>query len=113
MPRARRYALGLSALAAAAAALPAAACEPPDDGGAGYRRLVARVKYLPEVEAWERTQAQSRAVVQYVLHLDSPQRLDGRCHWIVEVRSGERVWQRFLVSAEGSPPLEIAPPLSR
>jgi hypothetical protein len=110
MPRRRRIALGLSALAAAAAALPVAACEVPEEGAAPYRRLVARVKYLPETEAWAQAMSRDKTVVQYVLHLDSPRRIRGRCYWIVDVRAGERPWKRFLVPGSGGPPLELAPP---
>lgn len=109
MPRPRRIPLGLSALAAAAAALPAAACEVPEEGTAPYRRLVARVKYLPETEAWAARMSRQGAVVQYVLHLDAPRRIEGRCYWVVEVRAGERLWKRFLVPGEGGTPLELAP----
>jgi hypothetical protein len=107
MPRRRRIAFGLSALAAAAAALPAAACEVPEEGAAPYRRLVARVKYLPETEAWAESMSREKRVVQYVLHLDAPRRVGGRCHWIVEVRAADRLWKRFLVAETGGPPIVL------
>ncbi len=107
MPSARRKAFGLTALALALGAAPAAlACELPDEGSAPYRRLVGRVKYLPDVEAWVQQKTRERATVQFVLHLDAPQRRDGRCHWVIEVRAADRPWKRFLVPADDGAPVE-------
>lgn len=100
MPGRRRVAAGLILLLAATAA--AVACDlPADEGSAPMRRLVARVKYLPETEAWAERMAQARAAVHYILLVDEPHRLAGRCHWPVEIRAEDRLWKRFLVSAEG------------
>lgn len=100
MPRRRSLAAGLILLLAAPAA--ALACDlPADEGSAPMRRLVARVKYLPETESWAGRMALARAAVHYVLLLDEPRRVAGRCHWPVEVRAEDRLWRRFLVSAEG------------
>lgn len=107
MPDRRRLAAGLSLLLAAPAAV--FACDlPADEGAAPMRRLVARVKYLPETEAWAERMAQARAAVHYVLLVDQPHRLAGRCHWPVEVRAEDRLWKRFLVSAEGG--VVVEPP---
>jgi len=108
MPRRRRIALGLSALAAAAAP-PAAACDVPEEGAAPYRRLVARVKYLPETEAWAEGMSRENKRVQYVLHLGAPRHIGGRCYWLVEVRAGDWTWKRFLVPGAGGPLIELAP----
>lgn len=105
MPGRRRVAAGLILLLAAPAA--AFACElPAEEGSAPMRRLVARVKYLPETEAWAERMAQARASVHYVLLVDEPHRVAGRCHWPVEVRAEDRLWRRYLVSAEGGIVLE-------
>lgn len=99
MPGRRRLAAGLSLLLAAPAA--AIACDlPADEGAAPMRRLVARVKYLPETEAWAERMAQARAAVHYVLLVDAPRRVNGRCYWPVEIRTGDRLWRRFLVPGE-------------
>jgi hypothetical protein len=84
----------------ALAALPALACEVPDDGGALPRRLVTRVKHLPQTEAWQKTLPEG-TTAQFVLRLDAPQRIRGRCYWPVEVRAGGELWTRFMVSANG------------
>lgn len=105
MPGGRRVAAGLILLLAAPAA--ALGCDlPADEGSAPMRRLVARVKYLPETEAWAERMAQARAAVHYVLLVDEPHRVAGRCHWPVEVRAEDRLWRRYLVSAEGGIVLE-------
>lgn len=90
----------LAALALAAAA-PASGCEIPDDGPAPWRRAVAKVKYLPETEAWSERMSRERAAVQYVVLLDRPTHVGGRCYWPVEVRAGARLWRRFLVTPDG------------
>ena len=84
-----------------AAALPALACEVPDEGGMPWRRAVAKVRYLPETEAMVAMQAADRSVVRYVLSLDEPRRLAGRCWWPVEVRVDGQLWKRFLVTPTG------------
>jgi hypothetical protein len=103
----RRRCLVAAGLSLALAAAPAAACQVPDEGTAPLRRLVARVKYLPETEAWAELMSRTRTVVQYVVLLDEPQRIEGRCHWMVEVRAEDRVWKKFLVPGEGGPVIEL------
>jgi hypothetical protein len=84
------------------AAAPALACSLPADGGeTPWRRAVAKVKYLPETEAMVELQARDRNVVQYIVLLDAPRQVDGRCHWPVEVRVEGRLWKRFLVTPDG------------
>jgi hypothetical protein len=85
----------------------ALACETPDDlGGAPWRLAIARVKYLPEVEAWADAQQRERNVVQYVVLLDDPKHRDGRCYWLVEVRADGKLWKRFLVTPDGKTAIE-------
>lgn len=99
MPGRRRVAAGLILLLAAPAA--ALACDlPADEGSAPMRRLVARVKYLPETEAWAGQMAQVKTTVHYILLVDAPRRVDGRCYWPVEIRAEDRLWRRFLVPGE-------------
>jgi hypothetical protein len=92
-----RRAAGIAAALALAA--PAFACDLPDDDYATLRRMVARVKYLPQTESWAEARTRDGAQVQYVLSLDRPSRRDGLCWWPVEVRADGTVWKRFLVTA--------------
>ena len=107
MPGRRRVAAGLILLLAVPAA--AFGCDlPADEGSAPMRRLVAQVKYLPATEAWAERMAQARASVHYVLLVDEPHRLAGRCYWPVEVRAEDRLWKRYLVPGESGPVIEPA-----
>ena len=69
------------------------------------RRAVTRVKYLPETEAWQKS-LPAGAIAQFVLLVDSPQKIGGRCYWPVEVRASGELWKRFLVAADGGRVLE-------
>jgi len=69
------------------------------------RRIVTRVKHLPQTEAWQKSLPEP-TVVQFVLLLDSPQKIRGRCYWPVEVRAGGELWKRFLVTADGDRVIE-------
>ena len=82
-------------------AAPALACEYPGEGNLPLRRAVARVKYLPETEAWAAAMHKAGAHVQYAVLLDHPAMRNGRCYWTVEVRANGDVWKRFLVSPDG------------
>jgi hypothetical protein len=85
-----------------AAAAPAFACEVPDEGGnTPWRRAVAKVKYLPETEAWSMAAQRDKKSVQYVVSLDEPKRVGGRCYWPVEIRAEGKLWKRFLVTPQG------------
>jgi len=68
--------------------------------GTSLRRALLRIKYLPETEAWEHA-ARRTATVQYVLSLDSPLDLDGRCYWPIEARSDGKLWRRFYATPRG------------
>lgn len=80
---------------------PALACPYPDEGNLPLRRAVAKVKYLPETEAWAASMHEAGAVVQYALLLDKPKRENGRCYWPVEVRANGMLWRRYYVSPSG------------
>ena len=82
-------------------AAPAFACDIPDEGNMPWRRAVAKVRYLPETEAMVEMMPRDRSVVRYVLSLDEPRHLGGRCWWPVEVRVDGRLWKRFLVTPKG------------
>jgi hypothetical protein len=100
------------ALLAATAALasPALACDVPEDGGnTPWRRAVAKVRYLPETDAWAESMSREGATVQYVVSLDAPRHVAGRCWWPVEVRAGGKLWKRFLVTPDGSAVREDRP----
>jgi hypothetical protein len=85
----------------------AQACEVPGDG-TSLRRALLKVKYLPETEAWELA-ARKTATVQYVLSLDAPRDIEGRCYWPIEARSGGRLWHRFYATPRGEHLLVEAP----
>lgn len=89
-------------LALALAGAPALACEYPDEGNMPLRRAVAAVRYLPEIEAWAKQAHEAGAVVQYALLLDRPVRENDRCYWPVEIRAGQALWRRYLVTPEGA-----------
>lgn len=96
-------------LSAALAAAPALACDVPDEGGnTPWRRAVAKVKHLPETEAMAAMQPREQGSVQYVVSLDEPKHLAGRCWWPVDVRVEGRTWKRFLVTPDGSALREVA-----
>jgi len=90
----------LALMSAIVAATPVLACEVPDDGSVPLRRLVARVKHLPQTEAWQKSLPEG-TIAQYALRVDSPEKIRGRCYWPVELRAGGEVWKRFLVTPDG------------
>lgn len=65
------------------------------------RRAVTRVEMLPEVDAWARAMNQNRVKPQYVVRLDEPIRVAGRCYWPVEVRADGKLWRRYLITPDG------------
>ena len=92
--------LAAHALALSLAASPALACSVPgDEGDLPLRRLVTRVKHLPETEAWLKTLPEGVAA-QFVLLVGAAERIRGRCYWPVEVRAGGELWRRFLVAGD-------------
>jgi hypothetical protein len=98
LPRKARFCQIAAISLAGMLAMPAAACELPGDASASpLRRALTRVKILPETEAWQRS-LPAGSVAQFVLLVDSPRRIRGRCYWPVEVRSGGALWKRFFVS---------------
>jgi hypothetical protein len=108
-PVARHPRLAL-VVALACASAPALACQVPDEGGnTPWRRAVARIRYLPEIDAWAQRMARERATVKYVLSLDQPTYVAGRCWWLVEIRAEGRTWKRFLVTPDGKAWIEDRP----
>jgi hypothetical protein len=96
-----RHVIKLCAPALAAVSLHAAACDYPDEGNMPLRRAVARVKFLPETEAWAATMHKAGAIVQYALSLDREWHRNGRCYWTVEARAQGSLWRRFYVAPDG------------
>ena len=74
------------------------------------RRAVAKVKFLPEIEAWAASMHKAGAVVEYALRLDQPRRENGRCYWPVEVRAQGKLWRRYYVTPDGSTVLKKVSP---
>lgn len=96
-----RLARGLAILAACAPAT-ASPCDVPDEGGnTPWRRAVAKVRYLPDVETWAIERKNESINVQYVVLLDAPRREGRLCWWPVEVRAEGKLWRRFLVTPDG------------
>ena len=92
----------LSGAAALLLAVSALAGEVPDEGGnTPWRRAVAKVKYLPETEAWSEAVHRAKGIAQYVVSLDEPRHVGGRCYWPVEIRAEGKLWKRFLVTPQG------------
>ncbi len=69
------------------------------------RRLIARVRFLPETESWQKSLPEG-VIAQYVLLVDSPRKIRGRCYWPVEIRAGGELWKRYLVAADGGRVIE-------
>jgi hypothetical protein len=65
------------------------------------RRAVTRIDLLPETIAWSAAERRNGAVVHFAILLEETLSAGGRCHWTVEARSGERVWQRFYITPDG------------
>ena len=78
-----------------------AACAYPDEGNMPLRRAVTRVDLLPETIAWSQAERRNGLVVHFAVLLEETVRAGGRCHWTIEARAGERVWQRFYVTPDG------------
>lgn len=86
----------------ASVSLGARACEYPDEGNMPLRRAISAVKYLPETQAWARSQHDAGVVVRYALSLDREQHYHGHCYWTIEARAQGRTWRRFYVSPDGA-----------
>ena len=102
-----RRVIALAAAAALSSGAHAAGCDVPDEDGMHWRRAVSRVKNLPETEAWAELMSRERSIVQYVLALDEPTIIDGRCYWPLEVRADGKPWKRFLVAPVGGRVIEM------
>jgi hypothetical protein len=80
---------------------PALACNYPDEGNMPVRRAVAKVRYLPETEAWAASMHEKGAIVHYALLLDAPLKTAHACYWPLEVRAGGTLWRRYYVTPDG------------
>jgi len=49
------------------------------------------------------------APVQFVLSLDSPREIDGRCYWPIEARSDGNPWNTFYATPRGDDVLVAGP----
>jgi hypothetical protein len=97
----KRSLIAAALIAAPAAPLAALACDVPDEGDTPWRRALAKVRNQPSTEAMVQMQP-DRSLLRYVLSIDEPRRLAGRCWWPVEVRVDGRLWKRFLVTPDGA-----------
>ena len=79
----------------------ALACDYPDEGNRPLRRAVALVRDMPEVAAWAERMHDAGELVQYVVLLEQPVRLNGACYWTVETRAKGATWRRFYVTPDG------------
>lgn len=66
------------------------------------RRAASRVSLLPETEAWSAAERRDGQIVHYAVLLERTIVAKGRCHWTVEARTIERLWQRFYVTPDGA-----------
>jgi hypothetical protein len=80
----------------------ALACDYPDLGNLPLRRAVAKVKYLPQTEAWAAAQHEAGQAVQYALQLEQILRQAGRCYWTVDAIAEGKLWRRFYVTPDGT-----------
>jgi hypothetical protein len=79
----------------------ALACGYPDEGNTPLHRAVKKVELLPETVEWDRKASEAKTLAQYVVLLNHPLRLGGRCYWTVEVSASGKLWQRFFVTPDG------------
>jgi hypothetical protein len=77
------------------------ACDYPDEGNLPLRRAVTRVEMLPDVDAWARAVRKDGVVTQVAVLVGESVRRGGRCYWPVEVRAGDKLWRRYLVTPDG------------
>jgi hypothetical protein len=76
-------------------------CPFPDEGNMPLRRAVTRVDLLPETIAWSTAERRDGVIVHFAVLLEETISANGRCHWTLEARAGERVWQRFYITPDG------------
>lgn len=80
---------------------PALACDYPDEGNMPVRRAIAKVRYLPDTEAWAASMHKEGVVVHYALLLDAPVKTAQACYWPLEVRAAGKLWRRYYVTPDG------------
>jgi hypothetical protein len=78
------------------------ACDYPDLGNLPLRRAVAKVKYLPQTEAWATARHEAGQAVQYALQLERTLQQAGRCYWTVDAIAEGKLWRRFYVTPDGT-----------
>jgi len=64
-------------------------------------RAVAKVRMLPETQAWQRERRRAGELVQFRLLLEKEAYFNRKCHWTVEAAANDQVWRRFYVSPDG------------
>jgi hypothetical protein len=80
---------------------PAFACDYPNEGAAALQRALAKVKQLPETEAWQTEKRKAGEPVQFRLLLEKEAWFNRKCYWTVEAVAKDAVWRRFYVSPDG------------
>jgi hypothetical protein len=83
------------------ACMPALACDYPDEGTMPLHRAVTKVELIPEIDDWAAKRREAGALVQFVVLLDQPVWMGGRCYWTVDVASDGTLWRRFYVTPDG------------
>ena len=78
------------------------ACEYSEQGTMPLHRAAKKAELVPEVDEWSIKTRAGGALVQYVVLLDRPIRVAGRCYWTVEVSANGKLWQRFYVTPDGT-----------
>ncbi|HXJ10049.1 MAG TPA: hypothetical protein VNH12_11105 [Burkholderiales bacterium] len=100
----------------------ALACEVPGDATKAVQRALAKVKQLPETEAWQAEKRKAGEPVQFRLLLEKEAYFNRKCHWTIEAVAKNELWRRFYVSPDGdsllidyatSQPVVAAPPKPR
>src|SRR5262245_8740479 len=88
----------------------AIACSYPDEGNMPLRRAVTRVEMLPEVEAWSAAMKRTGVIPQVTVLPGESVHRAGKCYWPVDVRAGDRLWRRYLVTPDGKRVIDAAEP---
>lgn len=64
-------------------------------------RALAKVKQLPETEAWQAARRKAREPVEFRLLLEKEVYLNRKCHWTIEATAKGELWRRFYVTPDG------------
>jgi len=76
-------------------------CEYPGDATIALQRALAKVKQLPETQAWQAEKRKAGEPVQFRLLPDKEAYFNRKCHWTIEALSKSELWRRFYVSPDG------------